>query len=231
MVSTRSIVRQARGLHSYNPDTRGCVLYLPFWHPGLRVSPFRSADLYRHICTVIGALWRYQGRYLDGSDDIITIPTNAAFEVTEAISIELWFNKTANSTTTSGLVSKSPFGSAYGDWDISISTADQKISFRLNPIGGTITSAAGISNATWYHLVCTYDRSNLNMYINTAAETPVAETDAIPANARDITLGQFYVAAAARRFNGVFGELRIYNRALNQAEVNYNYAKTVWRYV
>jgi len=205
------------------------VLYLPLYE--LDGTSFVSKDGYGHLATVTGALWTPQGRVFDGTDDYISIPAHAAFEITEAVSIEVWFNKTANSISSSGLVSKSPYGSSYGDWDLWVNTADQKINFTKDAGTTTIKTAAGISNATWYHLVITYDRINMRMYLNTVAETPVAEAGAIPANARGIGLGQFYLGTAARRLNGVMGEVRIYNRALSLTEIQHNYLATKWRYL
>ena len=50
------------------PD--GLVFYALLW---LRNnSPFRSADLYRHICTVTGATWGIQGRTFGTTDEIET---------------------------------------------------------------------------------------------------------------------------------------------------------------
>lgn len=47
------------------------VLYLPLYR--LDGASFLSADGIGHLCSVTGALWTPQGRYLDGSDDKIVV--------------------------------------------------------------------------------------------------------------------------------------------------------------
>ena len=50
------------------------VLSLPLWK--LDGAKIRSEDAYGHLCTAYGALWRPAGRWFDGINDYIGIPSS-----------------------------------------------------------------------------------------------------------------------------------------------------------
>lgn len=201
------------------------VLYLPLYE--LDGASFMSRDAYGHLCTVTGAVWRPSGRYFDGSDDQATIPAHSAFEISDAITVEIWAYIKALSSSTHGFIVKSPLGSSYGDWDFFQQT-NGTVTFTLLNVG--LAQGAAIPIGHWYHIAATYDRANIVLYYNAEIAKTTAKTAVMETNQRSIYLAVFYQATASRRLNGTIGEVRIYNRALTPLEIQHNYLATKWRY-
>lgn len=93
-------------------------------------------------------------------------------------------------------------------------------------IGGSWhTFANTFTLDTWYHMVATYDGSNVKMYINGAQiGANSAETDAIYNSAETMRIGRQGTNTSSNNFRGSLDEVRIYNTALTASEVAALYA-------
>jgi hypothetical protein len=81
-------------------------------------------------------------------------------------------------------------------------------------------AAVGVSTLalnTWSHLAATYDGANLRLYVNGALAATTAITGNIAATANPLRIGGN--AVWGEYFSGLIDEVRVYNRALTQAEV------------
>ena len=77
----------------YDPYLALCLpLYM------LDGASFMSRDAYGHLCTVTGALWRPNGRYFDGVDDLISIPSHASLDTLATPAYIVWLKGTLNPT-------------------------------------------------------------------------------------------------------------------------------------
>lgn len=77
-LTTKGPIEDSRIDYFLDAVPQDCVLYLPLSRNRLRGAKFHSLDLYRHSCTVAGALWTPSGRSFDGVDDNVAIPHNSA---------------------------------------------------------------------------------------------------------------------------------------------------------
>ena len=214
------------------------VLYLPLWKRD--GATFVSDDARGYVCTVTGSLWTLQGRYFDGTDDIITAPDHSALGLTSQGTIEIWCK--AQSMTQDDyatLVSKSNGGVA------------ANIAYNLhwraaggaNVIRGIISDGASIitinlsacpTDLGFHHHVFSWNGQTLNGYQDSQiTATPVVQT--INAQVNTVTLrigdrGLTDLVVDGYAFNGIIAEVRIYNRALLPAEIQRNYEMTKWRY-
>ena len=187
------------------------VLYLPLWK--LDGSSFMSKDACGHLCTVTGALWRPDGRYFDGVDDKIEWD---AITVT-AGSLEGWFMFHKLGTELGGVNNSfvSPFYQ-YQAFDdrIVIHTTSK---YFIVPI---------VKNQ-WHHLVFTWtdnsDSDTAILYFDTVAKSQEAGASGTILVFEDI-------AGKETNFNGLCGEVRLYNRVLTPQEIQHNYLATKWRY-
>jgi hypothetical protein len=68
-----------------------------------------------------------------------------------------------------------------------------------------------------YHLACVWDGANLQLYVNGALNTSVPQNIIPAANSPSLYIGQF--GGDVDRVNGIIDEVRIYNLALTQAQV------------
>ncbi|RAK69451.1 endo-beta-N-acetylglucosaminidase [Hymenobacter edaphi] len=152
------------------------------------------------------------------------VNTNAVNLSGSALSLECWVKPTAFKTTSpfiSSLMGIEDAGGAamlrLGD----VGVANNKVQFIVQ-VGTTqqkVTSTATLTAGTWYHIVGTYDGSNMRLYINGQPDATKAQTGAAVANGT-FCLGRNY--ENLRVLNGSLDEVRAWKRALTQTEIQAN---------
>jgi len=215
----------------YDPNL---VLYLPLYE--LDGASFMSRDAYGHLCTVTGATWGIQGRSFDGVDDYIEIPDAASLNFgTGDFSLETWIYP--HSVTEYKLLL-----GKWVDWTIGGVAAGYALytsndaAFIFIADGAAQRygySAAGtIIINTWQHIVAGrvsgapfIHINGVNMSLSLGgAGNFAANID----NAIALRLGWEFTST--RRFDGVMGEVCVYNRVLTPLEIQRNSPVTKWRY-
>ena len=213
------------------------MLYVPLWkRDGLN---FISDDAFGHLCTVEGANWRSQGRYFDGVNDIITLPSHSALSLTSQGTIEIWA-KAASMTQDdyATLVAKANGGA--------VANIAYNMHWRAlagaNVIRGVICDGVSVitidqtcpTDLSFHHHVFLWNGQTLNSYQDSQiAATPIAQTVNCQINAVTLRIGDkgfTDLAVDGYAFNGIIGEVRMYNRALNPSEIQRNYLSTKFRY-
>jgi len=202
------------------------VLYLPLYE--LDGTSFMSEDKHGHLCTVTGALWRPNGHYFDGTDDIITCGNNAALDLTSEGTIEWWakwdgetnkfFDLVKGASGTEAL--NNYFVGGLGGYRAGIGNGSTR-----NQI---IADASTILNGTFQHWVFRWDGSYLKLFADCIEVKSGSQTINGVAVSDILKIG--HTEPQATRFNGIGGELRIYSRALTPLEIQRNYLATKWRY-
>ena len=93
------------------------------------------------------------------------------------------------------------------------------INHASNDPDGTVSGASVKTNldTNWNHVVLTYDKSNIKLYLNGSLVSTTPYSSSINVNTNPLVLGS--------NFTGVLDTTRIYNRALTSAEVLDNYQK------
>lgn len=91
----------------------------------------------------------------------------------------------------------------------------------------SITSSGSINNNIWHHLVGTYDGSTVKLYIDgtSAGSTAEAGTGVIYYQPGGIAIGRDG-DNPGKYFSGLIQDVRIYNRALSDSEINTLYKLT-----
>ncbi|GAA4346825.1 hypothetical protein GCM10023185_01430 [Hymenobacter saemangeumensis] len=159
----------------------------------------------------------------DGIDDNVSIPHNAAFNLTTALTIESWIRPVGTGQATQNVVCKSSNSQNTGY--IFPRTDDTWNSLRiwLNRSGNwsqyTVPYAANIG--TWHHVAATYDGTTVRMYIDGVQMTPTASgaviNGPITTNTNPQTLGT--QPGFAENYRGDLDEVRVYNAVLSQAQI------------
>ncbi|MGZ8697203.1 MAG: LamG-like jellyroll fold domain-containing protein, partial [Gaiellaceae bacterium] len=78
------------------------------------------------------------------------------------------------------------------------------------------STSAPVTNR-FYHVACTWDATTVRLYIDGALNASVAQSFIPAANSSPLYVGQF--GGNADRLDGIIDEIRIYSRALAQAEI------------
>ncbi|MBN1636006.1 MAG: hypothetical protein JW920_05800 [Deltaproteobacteria bacterium] len=82
-----------------------------------------------------------------------------------------------------------------------------------------INSDQSFNDGAWHHLCATYDGTDMKMYVDGNLQTDTAVTTYANSNAATQVGRQ--IGYTEYDFNGAIDELRIYDRALTQAEIDY----------
>jgi glucose/arabinose dehydrogenase/PKD repeat protein len=183
-----------------------------------------------NIGTLVGGTaWSTAGRFgralsFDGVNDLVSIADAAALDLTTGLTIEAWVNPSVLSGWRTIALKGAPGGMAYA-----LYAHDEvpRPAGYVNTGGADLSAAgtAGLPTGTWTHVALTFGAGTLRLYVNGVQVGTRAVTGAIRTSADPLTLGGN--APWGEWFSGLLDEVRIYNRALTQAEIQAGMTQTV----
>ena len=150
----------------------------------------------------------YYSTYFNGSSDYLTVPDNAALQLTGAFTIEAWVYFVTNPTTQQVWVSRGASAAA-GTWSIgTVGSSSSIVRFYYDAAGGqTFNTSLNIN--TWYHIALVRDGSNVvSCFINGVKETTTV-TVATSFNVATTTNIGVSRGLTSPWFNGYLSNLRI----------------------
>jgi len=206
------------------------VLYLPLHH--LDGASFMSKEAYGHLATVTGALWTPRGRDFDGVDDYINCGHPLSLNFTsEDFSIEAWI-KPDSLTSNPNIFAK---GSAVTEGYFFRLLSDGSGYLCTNQSGAWQLSYfpfGCITTGVWQYVACSRSGAVVKIYKDGIDVTtnPGTHLDPVSAPTRDAVIGIHPDKVQTELFDGLIGEVRIYNRALTPLGIQHNYLATKWRY-
>jgi hypothetical protein len=181
-----------------------------------------------HTGTLSGATWTLAGKYgkalsFNGSSSYVNLGNAADLQLTGSMTWSAWIFATANPADDGQIISKS----TGPGWQGKTSPDTGPHTFGVSVSSSSSANTQRYSNTvralnTWYHVAGVYDATarTLNIYVNGVLDNGVL-VGTVPAS-------QFNNATASvnigRRtggfyFQGTIDELRLYGRALSQAEI------------
>jgi hypothetical protein len=174
------------------------------------------------------------GLYFDGTNDFVRVPDNNTLDFGgNDFTVECWTKKLANSSSysNSSITGKWNTGASPGtnEWLLqNTSDGNTNVPAFLIESGITTYTVAGTTPMTlntWYHLAAVRQGASLKLYVNGVLQNSIT----IPANTIVNNAGQNLYVAAFRFTSGPviyskirIDELRIWNRALCQGEIQNN---------
>jgi hypothetical protein len=163
----------------------------------------------------------------DGVDDRVRVPDSASLDLTTSATFEAWVYPTLPLAGWRTIMQKevdayyltaSGGGPGSGSQPTSGGT-----------IGGTccpfVVGPSVLPINTWTHVAGTYDGTTLRFYVNGTLAASLAATGAYQVDASPLWIGGN--AVYGEHFQGKLDDLRIYNRALSQAEIQQDMATAV----
>jgi hypothetical protein len=174
---------------------------------------------YANHGTISGAAWQSAGRFgkaleFDGIGDWVTVPDAASLDLTSGMTLEAWVYPTAASDGTV-ITKESAGGLVYALY--SYDNTPLPVAY-LNV--GSYWSAAGTTAlplTSWSHLAATYDGATLRLFVNGALVSSRLVANSILTSAGALRIGGN--GLWGEFFQGRIDEVRLYNRALNAAEI------------
>ena len=188
-----------------------------------------------HTGVISGATWTIAGKYgsalsFNGTNSWVTVADANDLDLTTGLTLEAWVFPTAAATATTWrnvLIKERSGGeiyNLYADTDTHVPAA--YVVRSANP--GTPVGVNGVAQVplnTWTHLAMTYDTATVRLYVNGTLVRSSATTGALLTSTGALRIGGNSVWGEF--FQGIIDEVRVYNRALTQAEIQTDMATPV----
>jgi len=156
----------------------------------------------------------------NGATDYVECGNDESLKMEDATTLEAWM-----------LLDNFPFPASYRtvitEHDPAFNNGkifrftNNQLQFLLGPAGTPMATYDFDSSAAgkWQHIVTTYDGETMLIYVNGKKEGEMALPGKIPVNPNPLWIAH---SGWGEFFEGIFDEIRIYNRTLSEAEVNRN---------
>ena len=157
----------------------------------------------------------YPSKYLnfDGTDDRVDLPsTNTIFGASQDVTVEMWIDPWATTDFLRIFCQK-----ASASNDFMICQVNSNITLFTNGAVNRCIGAKYTTTGGWFHLAVTRSGSTHNVFKNGLLTTAASGSTAGASNRN--TIGCRYTTSYRNFFNGRLWNLRVWNRALSQAEI------------
>ncbi len=160
----------------------------------------------------------------DGSNDYVGCGNGASLKITGTeITMVAWVKWDSNNawSTIAMKTSSGAWTDGYGLYAHSNST----VNFYVTRYNQNRATAAYAADGLWHHVVGSYDGSNVRIWVDGVEGSPDSYTGSITDSNHAFEIGRGY--SNSYNFDGSIDDVRIYNRALSDAEVQtlYNLGK------
>jgi glucose/arabinose dehydrogenase len=176
-----------------------------------------------------GAAWSAAGRFgravsFDGVNDLVSVADAATLDLTTGMTIEAWVNPAALSGWRTVALKAVPGGLSYA---LYAHDGAPRPAGTVNTGGADVSAigTAALSVGTWTHLAVTFDGGTLRLYVNGGLVGTQSASGPIRTSADALTIGGN--AVWSEWFAGLVDEVRIYNRALTQGEIQAGMSQTL----
>ena len=173
------------------------------------------------------------GRYgnalsFDGINDWVTVAdtTSSPLDLRNSMTIEAWVNPTTLAGWETVVMKERAGGLTYAlyahDGGTLAGGAAQPAGYNRIAADQAVRGTATLQTGEWTHLAFTYDGQNQRLYVNGELVRTRAQTGLNAQNNNALRIGGNSVAVttfANEFFHGMIDEVRIYNRALSQSEI------------
>ena len=156
-------------------------------------------------------------------NDWVTVNDTAALDLTTGMTLEAWVNPSAVSNWRTVLLKEQPGDLVYALYGAN--GASRAAGYVYIAGESEITATTNLAVNAWTHLAVTYDGATLRIFVNGAQVATKAQTGAIATSTGVLRIGGNNVWSEF--FQGLIDEIRIYSRALTQAEIQADMAAPV----
>jgi Concanavalin A-like lectin/glucanases superfamily len=174
------------------------------------------------------AAWTTAGKYgnalsFNGSSARVTVPDSPSLRLTNGMTLGAWVFPTAVNSAWRDVIYK-----GNDDYYLEATSSNAGRPAGGGIFGGSAGAAYGTSNLAanaWTHLAATYDGTTLRLYVNGMQDSSNATSGAIATSSGALSFGGD--ALYGQYFSGRIDNVRIYNRALTQAQIQTDMATPI----
>lgn len=143
--------------------------------------------------------------------------------VSTGLTMSVWVNLYADSI--GRIISKTQYGVPTGGYEMGVS--QHQLYFGFNNTAYTSATASAYIRR-WIHLVGTYDGSTVKLFLNGQLVSTFAYAATIGTSNNNMLIGAMANKADPGFFTGAIDDIRIYNRALSDAEITSLFTEGGW---
>ncbi len=152
----------------------------------------------------------------DGSNDYVNAGNHSAINMTNAITVEAWFNKDASG----GFAPLVFNGGGWGNNGFQLYANTVKVGVEIK--GSAVKNiSTPISTNQWYHVAFTWDDATdqLNLYLNGSLATSTTMPGPLSVYNSNMLLGA-YLGGSQAYYNGMLDEVRIWDHSRSACEIS-----------
>jgi methionine-rich copper-binding protein CopC len=167
--------------------------------------------------TWVNGLFGDKALSFNGQNTWVTIPNSSSLNPTGALTMEAWVNPASLNGAAAAIAKEMTGGLTYGLYAANDGGSPPQATIDASGTSSQVASSADLPVGTWSHIAATYDGTILKLYVNgnivssLGVEGLLSTSSGVLRIGGDSIWGEF--------FNGLMDDVRIYNRALNQAEI------------
>ena len=171
--------------------------------------------------TISNATWTSSAKFgnalaFNGTNSVVTIPDSASLHLSSGMTLEAWVNPSAVNSAWRDVIYKN----ADNYYLEATSNSPASVPGAGSTIGSTDSTIYGLTAltpGTWAYLAFTYDGTTLRLYVNGVQVSSLATSGTIASSTNPLQIGgdSFHT----QYFQGTIDEVRVYNVALNQTQI------------
>ncbi len=170
--------------------------------------------------TISNATWIAAGKYgkallFNGLNSLVTVNDSSSLHLSHAMTLEAWVKPALVSNVRQGVINKGNDG-----YFLAGTTEQQGFPAGGATVGPTPVVSQGktlLAANSWSHLAITFNGSFMRLYVNGIPVASEAYRGRIATSTNPLQIGGD--SALGRYFNGAIDEIRIYNTALTQPQI------------
>jgi Concanavalin A-like lectin/glucanases superfamily/Domain of unknown function (DUF1929)/Bacterial Ig domain/Galactose oxidase, central domain len=172
--------------------------------------------------TITGATWTTSGRFgnallFDGTNDWVTVNDAVSLDLTTGSTLEAWVYPTAALSGWRTIFAKEQPGDILYFLYAASSSSNSPATGVYIGAERNLFGVSQLASDTWTHLAGTYDGAMQRLYVNGVEVASRPQTGAIQTSDSPLRIGGNGIWGEF--FQGRLDEMRIYSRALSQAEI------------
>ena len=153
-----------------------------------------------------------------GSNSLVTVSDSNSLDLTSGMTLSAWVYPTTWASGWKTVIMKERSGglayALYANSDAGLPNS----TLSIGSYDRQLTVGSHLPSNAWTHLAATYDGTTQRLYVNGVQVGSRAQTGTLDVSANPLRIGGNTVWAN-EYFQGLIDEVRIYNRALSQAEI------------
>ena len=168
--------------------------------------------------SISNATWNTGGKYgsalsFNGTNSIVSVNDSNSLDLTTGMTIEAWVKPTTLSSWRTIILKEKTTSLAYALYANTDTGKPSAEMYGTSALAGTTQLPLN----TWTHIAATYDGTTLKLYINGSMVSSKSTSITIRISLDPLRIGGN--TKWGEYFNGLIDEVRIYNRALTNLEI------------